>query len=393
MQWPRFLKRQLAEVTIDPAIARFTENLTGSGFSPRFFDRLWVANRCCQLNSQMISCMPLRFFGTSAEPAWVANPDPAWFPNGVGDAVFAATWDMYAWGDAFIYVTSRYANGFPSAWTVLPASSMNVQKDGKGGKTYRAGQTLLNPDDVVQVTRDPHGGLRGTSALQSFASHLWAAEAAGETGRAMMTNPNPNAVLKSMRKLTAEQAEQIQAQWAARTGVRSGAPAVLDPGIEFQQLAFSPKDLLLLDAQQFEAKTVAAAFGVPPVMLNMSMEGGLLYQSPQMLYEIWWRGELRPASLRLSQALSAQMLPNGSWVEFDARDVLAPTFTDLVTAWDKMLAANVVSIDEYRAAVLRLPSRASGDAIGELTQPSVADSNNVQPLRPAQQQLNQEVRK
>ena len=32
-------------------------------------------------------------------------------------------------------------------------------------------------------------------------------------------------------------------------------------------------------------------------------------------------------------ALSAQMLPAGSYVEHDARDTLAPTFKDLVDAW------------------------------------------------------------
>ena len=62
--------------------------------------------------------MPLRFFGTR-EPAWVANPDPVWFPNGIGDAVYMAIDQMYRWGDAYLYITARYADGYPSAWTVL----------------------------------------------------------------------------------------------------------------------------------------------------------------------------------------------------------------------------------------------------------------------------------
>jgi hypothetical protein len=125
---------------------------------------------------------------------------------------------------------------------------------------------------------------------------------------------------------------------------------------------------------------------VPPFLLSMPLEGSLTYQSPEMLIEQWWRTELRPAALRMSQALSANMLPRGSWVEFDARDVLAPPLPDLVKAWSQLLADGAVTIDEYRAAVLRLPPLQPGDALGaldEITTPAVAQSNNVSPLRPA----------
>ena len=202
----------------------------------------------------------------------------------------------------------------------------------------------------------------------------------------------PNAVLKSQRKLTQEQAEALQDQWVARASVRRGAPAVLPPEIDFEMLAFSPADLLLLDAQQFDARVIAAAFGVPPSLINMPLEGGLTYQNPAMLFEIWWRTELRPAALRLSQALSANMLPRGSWVEFDARDVLAPDFGDLVAAW-KLIVADMGagSIDEFRAAVLRLPPQPEQDSLDDMLVPPVAATSgssqpgSVVPLHPAQE--------
>lgn len=394
-QWvvgrPTLKRESLETVTSDTQtqITAFWEALRGLGFSPRFIDRVWAANRCMQLVSQQIATMPLRFFGRS-EPAWVSSPDPLWYPNGIGDAVFAATWSMYGWGDAFLYITDRYANGLPSAWTVLDPEPVSVRVV-NGRKLYRSGQQPLNPDNVVQITRDPHGnGLRGTSALRAYAPHLWAAESSAELGRIMMGEGGvPNAVLKSTRKLTESQAIAIQDQWINRTAQRAGAPAVLPPEIDFEQLAFSPKDLLLLEAQGFSARVIASAFGVPPFMLNLPLEGGLTYQSPEMLFETWWRTELRPAAFRISRALSANMLPRGSWVEFDARDVLAPTFREQVDAWSKMLADQVVTIDEFRAAVLRLAPLAEGEAIEELTVPSVAASSgtststNVQALHPS----------
>src|SRR5205085_8965794 len=114
----------------------------------------------------------------------------------------------------------------------------------------------------------------------------------------------------------------------------------------------------LLDLQQYDARAIASAFSVPSFMLNMPLEGGLTYQNPETMFEVWWRSELRPAAGRIQRALSANMLPRGSWVEFDARAALAPTFQNVVTSWLALHAAGVVTADEVRAAVLHLPSMA-----------------------------------
>ena len=63
--------------------------LSDSSFWPgdaRLAERVWVANRCVQLNSQQIASMPLEYHG-AAEPAWVSAPDPNLYPNGIGDAL------------------------------------------------------------------------------------------------------------------------------------------------------------------------------------------------------------------------------------------------------------------------------------------------------------------
>jgi len=50
----------------------------------------------------------------------------------------------------------------------------------------------------------------------------------------------------------------------------------------------------------------------------------LTYNNPAQMGEQWWRYELRPTALRLSRALSEQMLPRGSQVDFDATDTFSP---------------------------------------------------------------------
>ena len=351
-------------------------------------ERVWAAERCIQLNSQQIAMMPLRFFGSSgSEPAWVSSPDPVWYPNGIQDALFSAVRSLYGWGDAFIYVTSRYASGFPSAWTVLDPAQVSVNF-ANGRRIYRLSETPLDANDMVQVSRNPGRGLRGTSALQAYAAAMFSALSSADLGRRIIEGGVPNAVLKSQRKLTEAQAVDLQNQWVERTSLRRGAPAVLPPDIDFETLSFDPKALMLLDGQQFDARTIASAFGVPAVMLNLPLESGLTYQNPAMLFEQWWRSELRQTATRFTQALSANMLPRGQWVEVDARDALAPDFAEEVAAWEKIITFGGASIDEFRADVLRLPPQPPADSVDDLLVPSVAASSqatNVQPLKPLQE--------
>jgi len=344
-----------------------------------------TANRCLQLVSQQISTMPLRFRG-QYEPAWVSNPDPVWFPNGIGDAIFAAVWSIYGWGDAFLYVTDRYeSNGYPRLWTVLDPAQVTVDHDPQGGRRYRAGDVYLDAYDVLQVSRCPNGELRSTSALDAYASNL-AAAAAAETFAAdvFYAGGIPWGALKPSRRLDSTQAAELQAQWSARASARRGAPAVLPPDVEFEQFQINPKDLLLLESREWDAKQIAAAFGVPAFMLNMDQAGGLNYANPEMLFETWWRTELYPVGRRVESALSV-WLPRGNWVEFDPSATLRPDLATMSETWLGLLAAGVVTEDEVRAAVLDLPALTEGEALDMIDEPPGANAAQLSVVPPPAQ--------
>jgi HK97 family phage portal protein len=338
------------------------------------------ANRCLQLVCQQISTMPLRFRG-NFEPVWVTNPDPVWFPNGIGDAVFAVVWSIYAWGDAFLYVTDRYeTTGYPRLFTVLDPAAVSVDADPAGGRRYRAGGVLLDGYDVIQVSRCPNGALRSTSALTAYVSNLTSASAAESFAASFfLAGGVPWGALKPQRRLDSTQAADLQAQWVDRANARNGAPAVLPPDVEFQQFQFNPKDLLLLESREWDAKQIAAAFGVPAFMLNLDQAGGLNYTNPEMLFETWWRTELYPVGRRIESALSV-WLPRGNWVEFDPSATLKPDLATMTTTWLALQTAGIVTDDEVRAAVLDLPPLAEGPALDLIDEPPGA---NVSPIDPA----------
>lgn len=343
------------------------------------FDRVWVANRCLHMNANAISTMPLRHYGTR-EPAWVANPDPVWYPNGIGDAVYAMVDSMYRYGDAFVYVTDRYADGFPSAFTVLDPAPMTVDVR-NGRRTYRSGQNPLNANNMIQISRDPRGGVRGTSALKAYASYANGLLAAADIGRVMMASGAPSAILKSLRKIDADQAALIQNAWVTAVSSRRGAPAVIGPDLEYTKLGFSAEDLQLMSQQQFGAQVIATAMGVPSSLINMPIEGGLNYQTPILLLEQWWRTELRTTSFRISGALSAQMLPRGSYVEFDPYRFLAPSWKELVDGWVAMVTAGLATVEQFQTVVLNLPVEAQADAAVALAALSTPPSAGASPAQ------------
>jgi hypothetical protein len=333
----------------DPEIVRRVEPLEGTSISlfntqiPAFWqdtfgtpwfgdaalaDRVWVANRCQQLNAQQISAMPIAFHGPPAGgslPAWLADtPDPNWYPNGISDAVFAIITQLYGWGFCCLLITQRYADGWPRNWTVLDSARVNIRL-ADGARAYKYGDTPLRADDVVQIDRNPTTALHGDSALHAYAQQAWGLLAAGNKSLGVSTDAVPQALLKKKgRPPTDEQAKAIQARWMESAAARGGAPAVIGENIDYEQLSFNPSDLALLETQEWNSRVLATAYGVPAVILNMSLQGGLTYQNPAALGEMWWRFELRPTAKRLEDALSNRMLPAGQWVDFKADDTFAP---------------------------------------------------------------------
>ena len=298
-------------------------------------DSVWVANRCQKMNAQLIASMPIQLHG-SPEPAWLSSPDPNLFPNGIGDALEFVVDQMYGWGFCCLFVTDYYSDGWPRTWVPLASSAMNISWD-NGARAYKHGESPLDARRVIQIDRNPSVGLHGTSALRAYAQTAWGLLAAGNQSMTVTQGGIPQSVLKSQRPMKKDQAEALQEQWMAATSRRNGAPPVLPPDLDFEVLSINPSDLALLETQEWNAKVIATAYGVPAVALNMALQGGLTYQNPAALMEHWWRTELRPTSKRIADALSNNLLPRGQYVTFDASDMWLP-LTGQSTADDPQAA-------------------------------------------------------
>lgn len=333
---------------------------TGAWFpgTAELAQRTWVAARCIQLNSQQIGTMPLRWHGSEGthEPTWVSAPDPNWYPNGISDAIKAVVRSYYGWGYACLYVTDFYATGFPRTWTVLNPNALKITAP-EGTRKYKYGEEELPARRIVQIDRDPGWNVTGTSALAAYAQLCWGLLAAGNQSMSVSQGAVPQAVLKMLKKADAAQAKQLQEDWMTATARRNGAPPVLPPDIDFSVLSFDPKDMALLETQEFNAKAIMTAFGIPTTLMNMALVGGLTYQNPAGLGEQWWRFELRPTSTSIANAFSAQMLPAGQSVSFDAQDTFAPIDASSTQDDEQLSQATNASPTQQPDAPTQQPSR------------------------------------
>jgi hypothetical protein len=236
---------------------------------------------------------------------------------------------------------------------------------------------------VIQIDRNPGANAtfqaHGTPAIRSYAQLAWGLLAAGNASLEVNTGGVPKVALKSQRKLTPEQAIGLQTQWQERTATRSGAPPVLPPEIDFTELSFNPKDLALLENQDFNALALATAFGIPAVLINMTVGGGrgnsaLTYQNPAMVGEQWWRYELRPTAKRIADAFTSQALPSGQWVWFDAEDTYQPFHVETGVATGPFAAADddpqaAAASQDYPQVVPPVPATAGASPAAQKNPP------------------------
>ena len=286
-------------------------------------EKVWAANVCQHKNSQQVGAMPLRWHGSDGtlEPAWVSNPDPSLFPNGIGDAMYAITDQMYGHGYSLQYVLDYYDTGYPRKWTVLDSDSCVPYFDENGRRAYKIGGTLLDPARIVHIDRNPTNAAHGTSTIRAFAQRGYSLLAAGNKSLSVSQDAFPPGYLKSENRLTSGQADAAQLAWTAKTTARAGGVPILGQGWDFKNSGIDPKDMALLDTQEWDAKVICGAYGVPSILLNIEGPGGLTYNNPLALTQMWWMTELRTTAKRISDAFTAQMLPRGQWVHVDSSDI------------------------------------------------------------------------
>ena len=202
----------------------------------------------------------------------------------------------------------------------------------------------------------------GLSPLEPAATGIDLHNAAGSWNKALLDNSAcPSGALVYTAKdgqLSPEQYDRLKSELEESfQGARNaGRPLLLEGGLDWKAMAFSPKDMDFIAAKQTAAREVALALGVPPMLLGIP--GDNTYSNYAEANRSFWRQTVLPLVNRTAKALSAWLAPGfgpGSGASSLALrpdlDTVEALSTEREALWDRVRRSDFLTVNEKRAAV------------------------------------------
>jgi phage portal protein BeeE len=290
-------------------------------------------NRARDLMASVIGSMPLKMYNEMwngdemekvyiAPRAWLRRPDPT-VPY-----QFLMSWtldDLMMFGRAFWYITSRTADGYPASFTRLPAGSITTRDMqppvwfAQSKEVYFNGQ-LLDPANLVQFLSPAQG-------------MIYSAPGAIETALKLESARNRNAsssipagVLKQTggEPLSAQELADLASAFNAARATNQ--TAALNEYLTYTETNSTPDKMLLIEASQYQSLEMSRLANVPPYLVGVAT-GAYSYQSSQQARADLYLFGVKLYADAISSALSMDnVLPRGTYVEFDADEYLEENF-------------------------------------------------------------------
>ena len=225
------------------------------------------------------------------------------------------------------------------------------------GQTVRFDQTAAQPPILQLTLFNPLDDYYGFSPLEAAASAVDLHNAAARWNKALLDNAaRPSGALvydgADGAPLSEPQFERLKSELERQYQgtANAGRPLVLEGGLDWKQMALSPKDMDFLEAKHAAAREIALAFGVPPMLL--AIPGDNTYSNYQEANRMFWRQTVLPLANRIAGALTQWLSPSfgvdlALMPDIDRIEALSP---DRAALWDRVSKAAFLTVNEKRAA-------------------------------------------
>ena len=286
-------------------------------------------SRARDLMASVLGCMQLKMYNEIwngdemekvplAPRTWLRRIDPT-LPNS-----FIMSWtfdDLFFFGRAFWYITSRTADGYPASFTRLPAAMVQTL-DQSGPVWFAPSKEIvfqggsLDPNDVVQFLSPIQGIVYMSekaiaTALQLEAARFRNSSSAIPAGILRQTGGEP---------LSAQELADLAAAFNAARATNQ--TAALNEFVTYTETLTSPDKMLLIDSAEFQAMEMARLCNIPPYLAGVSV-GSYSYQSSaEARMDLWTFGVRAYADCIAGTLSQNNVLPNGTFCEFDVEDYL-----------------------------------------------------------------------
>jgi hypothetical protein len=293
-----------------------------------------AVSRSRDLMASVIGCMNLKMYtemwnGEEMEKmplaprTWLRRIDPS-VPNN-----FILSWtfdDLFFYGRAFWYITSRTADGYPASFSRLPAAMIQTL-DQSGPVWFAPSKQIvfngaeLDPANVVQFLSPIQGIVYMSeqsiaTALKLEAARYRNASSAIPAGILRQTGGEP---------LSAQELADLAA--AFNTARETNQTAALNEFVTYTETLTSPDKMLLIESANFSAMEMARLCNTPPYLLGLSV-GSYSYQSSaESRMDLWTFGVRAYADCITGTLSQNNILPNGSYIEFDVEQYLTGEYS------------------------------------------------------------------
>jgi len=291
-------------------------------------------SRARDLMASVIGCMQLKMYtemwnGTEMEKmplaprTWLRRIDPT-LPNN-----FILSWtfdDLFFFGRAFWYVTSRTADGYPASYTRIPAAMVQTL-DQSGPVWFAPSKQImfqgaeLDPADVIQFLSPIQGIIYMSEQAVATALKLEAARYRNSSSAI------PAGILRQTggEPLSAQELADLAAAFNAAR--ETNQTAALNEFVSYTETLTSPDKMLLIDSAEFQAMEMARLCNIPPYLAGISV-GSYSYQSSaESRMDLWTFGVRAYADCIAGTLSQNNVLPNGTYVEFDVEQYLTGEYS------------------------------------------------------------------
>ncbi|MBR9863088.1 MAG: phage portal protein [Rhodobacteraceae bacterium] len=299
--------------------ARDVGSLTRSGFLANP-----VGFRCVKMIAEAAAAVPLIVSGSGTRFEVHPLIDLLARPNGIqggADLLESFYGQFLLSGDGYLEAAGSSPDGGPAEIYVLRSDRMKVVPGADGwpdAYEYSVGSrkvrfdmgTELPPVCHVRAFHplDDHYGL---SPIQAAATALDVHNAACRWSKALLDNaarPSGAIVYRGVDGQGSLQADQydrlVEEIEANHQGARNaGRPMLLEGGLDWKPMGFSPSDMEFQKTKESAAREVALAFGVPPMLLGLP--GDATYANYAEANRAFYRLTVLPLVQKLAAGLSA----------------------------------------------------------------------------------------
>jgi HK97 family phage portal protein len=264
------------------------------------------------------------------------------------------------WGNAYVWLSNFDTKGNVTELMLLNPNATTVEHEVTGGSIYYRSThpmtnkpLVLQPYQVIHLKHFSTDGLVGKSPIRLVADSLGQKLGMIKHSKKLYENgTTTNFALKTQEFLSPEAKSNLRGAWQrANSGVENlGKVAVLDGGIDLQNISMPMKDAQFIETMQFSIREIASIFNVPPHML--ADNSGLKYSNISHQAMSFLQECLQPILTMIQQEfLYKLMLPNEQTryeLIFDTSEMIKATDIERGQFYEMMVRNNIMTIDECR---------------------------------------------